>query len=446
MYMYRSPAAWLLCVIACFLQTPRGGLAYVRSVSEDRYPYMWDSETWTPVTWTRGSYLQRVLSSSAVRVTDNRVRFIPAGWAMLSIGPAADQDAWSYGGYSVACVPDIDALCRVKGPDLRVSLGIGEESRVFPVSGSGVFVHGSKSSRVDRACIHGVGRISGAVDVSRFVYDISVCDVVDGVLDVLFTRDRLQLVHINVNSTLYVLTGLLVVLIIVLVTQNLTVDILRYTCKTNTVENRVDDSIPVSVCMVLSIILTFCSCVLPGVLNRGTPGLFVPIATVFDLYYFCTIIGYMTVHCFIWLTRRTLRYMSRSSLLAGSDGGSKGHRVAQLHSVNFMVAALLLSIFSTHGTIETVLTAPLLFIFMFRTLFKCYAVENSIGNALAHDPLVQTVFESLLISIDVMVIGATHIVGTQPLAETAIHASSGFLMMFFISHTLAYEGNRSRRH
>jgi hypothetical protein len=124
---------------------------------------------------------------------------------------------------------------------------------------------------------------------------------------------------------------------------------------------------------------------------------------------------------------------------------TNGFRVGHLHSVNFMVSALFLAIFSTHGTIETVLTSPLLFVFMFRTIFKSYAVENSSSKPGSLDTYVQVVFEPLLITFDIVVVGTTHIAGTQALAETSMHANSSFLILFFIAHTLAYEGNRTRK-
>jgi len=283
--------------------------------------------------------------------------------------------------------------------------------------------------------------------------------------------------RVNVDTSLYVVTGMLVVVVIVLVTQNLAVDIMGE-------DSTEEPAISTGVCMFLSLSLTVCSCILPGVFNGVGPGLFVPISTLLDWYFFYTIIVYMSLHGFIWIcisaSRRLYHvynttdklgeyrwYMYSSTrpvavdsvvgpIAAGSTATptlicpherpfSDGSRVAQLHSVNFMVCALLLSVFSTHGTVETVLTSPLLFVFMFRTMFKSYAIENSFKVPGISDTYTQVVFEPLLIALDIVVVGAIHVVGTQALAETTMHANTSFAIMLFIAHTLAYEGNRARR-
>ncbi|KAJ1464958.1 hypothetical protein T484DRAFT_1757723, partial [Baffinella frigidus] len=453
-----------------------------------------------PVIWVRGSMLQHVLGSSAVRVTDNRIRFIPAAWTLITVG--------SYATESTSCTPHASALCRVSGSELRETLGMGIGSLVFPIDGMGVRVHGNTS----HSCKNGKGRISEASDMVEPVYDISVCDVVDGPLDILFIYNRVYVTRVNVDTSLYVATGMLVVVVIVLVTQNLAVDIMS--------EHSTEESaISTGVCMFLSLALTVCSCILPGVFNGVGPGLFVPISTLLDWYFFYTIVSYMSLHGFIWmcisgwrrlyhfynidklheykwymysstrpvavdsltrpvavdsltrpvavdsLTRPVAVDNSTTSVVVDSSTRSvsvgkisnqtpvcpqerpfsDGPRVAQLHSVNFMVCALLLSVFSTHGTIETVLTSPLLFVFMFRTIFKSYAIENSFRVVGMSDSYTQVVFEPLLIALDIVVVGAIHVVGTQALAETTMHANTGFAIMLFIAHTLAYEGNRARR-
>jgi hypothetical protein len=259
---------------------------------------------------------------------------------------------------------------------------------------------------------------------------------------------QVYVTHVNVDTTLYVVTGLFVVVLIVLITQNLAIDILWETSIDN-------PAISTGMCMFASLCLLLCSCILPGVFNGVGPGLFVPISTLLDWYFFYTIIAYMSLYFFIWvfMTGYQMLHHYNANIIIGWYGYTSTvihptadeSRVAQLHSVNFMVCALLLSIFSTHGTIETVLTTPLLFVFMFRTMFKSYAIENSFTVIGMSETYTQVVFEPLLIAFDIVVIGSIHVVGTQALAETIIHANTSFAMMFFIAHTLAYEGNRSRR-
>jgi hypothetical protein len=151
----------------------------------------------------------------------------------------------------------------------------------------------------------------------------------------------------------------------------------------------------------------------------------------------------MTVHCTRWLHRVGCRCYNR--FVYPDAHKTEDCRTGQLHSVNFMVSALLLAIFSTHGTVETVLTTPLLFVFMFRTLFKGYAIENSYDTQKKKSVEINAV-EAFLVSVDCIFVAATHIVGTESLAETYLHGITSFCILFFLAHALAYEANRNRRH
>ena len=472
-FQRKVPMCVVSMCICCsvLLALPVGGLAYVRSASEDHFPHVWDSQSKRAVVWVRGSLLQRVLGATAVRVTDNRIRFVPAGWTLLAWShpsEALTESANEKGviaftetealaeseskqdvphvalqpvvplRHDAMCKPHMHALCRVESHTLRDTMGVGEGSLIFPTADTSVVVHGNTS----HACKNGRGRTSVAAVASEsvFVYDISVCDVVEGSLDVLFIHDTVQVVHIDMNSTLYVITALLVVLMVVLVTQNLAFDVI-----TDVHGDSKEPAVSTGTCISLALSLAFSSCVLPGLITGGVPGLFVALITVLDLYYFAVLVLYISLHCLLWAcghiharlkARRDHSMMSQASF----------QRVGQLHSVNIMVCSLLLTVCSTHGTIETVLTMPLLFLFTFRTIFKCYAIENSsLSVAGSSDTYKQTVFEPLLVAFDIVVVGSTHVVGTSVLAETDIHSSSEFVIMFVIAHTLAYEGNRARR-
>jgi hypothetical protein len=397
----------VVCLLLCVLH---GSVAYVRSISEDRFPYMIDTASGKALDWGSGSLLQHVLGSSAVRVSDNRVRFIPAGWALTGARKS-----------SAACRLHPAALCIVEGGELNTeAMGVGKGSRIFPFQSTGVEVH----SKTSHSCRRGGGRVSAASPSE--VYDVSVCDTVDGSLDVFFTHDRVQLVQININNPLYVFSGIIVVLLVVFITQNLAIDIMTdEQCKT---------AISLNICMTMSLMLAFCSCVLPGMINGGAPGPFIRTGTLLDLYYLYIVIVYMGIHCFHWIVSGCWKFYQRLGVHKTQCG-----RIGHLHNVNFMVCAILLSIFSTHGTIETVLTTPLLFVLLFRTIFKMYAIEKS-----SVDCSVYSTLEAFLISLDCIIVGATHVVGTAPQAETYLHGTSSFCILFFVAHALAYEATRDR--
>ena len=170
----------LLLFLLSFLTICEDVAPYVRSAHEEHFPYVMDTASLRAVIWVRGSMLQHVLGSSAVRITDNRIRFIPAAWTLVTTG--------SYASFSAQCVPHVSALCMVTSPELRNTLGMGIGSLVFPINGLEIRVHGNTS----HSCKNGQGRTTEASDVVEPIYDISVCDVVDGPLDILFVHDRVS--------------------------------------------------------------------------------------------------------------------------------------------------------------------------------------------------------------------------------------------------------------
>ena len=179
-HMNRTNMIVSLLFLVCSLSFPRGVESYVRSAHEGHFPYVWDTMSQSNVVWTRGSLLQHLLGSAAMRMTDNQIRFIPAGWTIVDFEGGG-------GGYA-ECTPYADALCRVVGEELLHGMGVGAGSLIFPVAGVPVHVHGNTT----HVCKNGVGRISAASDVEGTRYDISVCDVVDGPIDVLVTHDRVR--------------------------------------------------------------------------------------------------------------------------------------------------------------------------------------------------------------------------------------------------------------
>jgi len=180
---YKMNGVGVLLFLLHLLTLPKEVEPYVRSAHESRFPHVWDTVSLRPVIWVRGSMLQHILGASAVRVTDNRIRFIPAAWTLITTG--------SYATASTPCTPHASALCSVSGSELRETLGMGIGSLVFPIDGMTVRVHGN----ISHSCKNGKGRISEASDVVEPVYDISVCDVVDGPLDVLLIHDRVRYVQ-----------------------------------------------------------------------------------------------------------------------------------------------------------------------------------------------------------------------------------------------------------
>ena len=180
-----------LTFLFCCSTFPCTVSSYVRSAHEGHFPYVTDTISGRSVVWSRGSLLQHVLGSAAVRMTDNRVRFIPAGWTLI---PFIRDDL-----PFAPCKPCAEALCQVQNSQLMHSVGVGAGSMIFPIARTPVIVHGNTT----HVCKNGVGRHSEASDREGTRYDISVCDVVDGPIDVLFTHDRVCPGPLGLNAIIF---------------------------------------------------------------------------------------------------------------------------------------------------------------------------------------------------------------------------------------------------
>ena len=353
--------------------------------------------------------LQRLTSNTAVRVTDNRMRFISHGFR-----PRIDLE------HTASCLPVKHALCEISGQNSQ-AVGINPGSLVFPTEGSVVVAANSQHK-----CVDGRGR---DVVANPQRYDVSACDVIDTVMDVFYTNAGVHFREMHFNTPLYTFVGMLVVILIVFISQNLAADIFTKNGETGSIRN--------SVCICLGSVLVVCSCLLPGII-RGLEqhrnykqiicvscNMFFTIVTELDEHYFYFVLTYFVIQIVL------------AAILT---------RTAQLHNVNFMLCSILLTLFSTHGSMETILTTPLVFALIFRMLFKSFTLHfTSFASTAEAHTVHNGVFEPFFIALDYLLVAATYVTGMQPLSDTMLEAYTQFCIITVIAATLAYEASASRR-
>ena len=383
--------------------------SYVLSVKENSKPFLEDASPGGKVLqWKRGIMLQRLTSTTALRVTDNRMRFILHGFR-----PRIDREN------TASCLPVSRALCQIIDSKLQ-DVSIYPGSFVFPTEGLVIV-----SADTQHKCTDGHGR-EVAANLQR--YDVSACDVVDTVMDVFYTSVGVQVRKLQFNISLYTFVGMLVVIIIVIISQNLAADIFT--------TDRETASIKKSICISLGSLLVACSCFLPGFFRMiekeehytkifcVSCNMFFAVVTELDEHYFYFVLIY-------FLIQIVLAFMVT--------------RTSQLHNVNFMLASILLTLFSTHGSMETILTTPLVFALTFRMFFKSFTLNylDCASTAEAHT-VHNGVFEPLFIALDYLLIAATYVVGMEPLSDTMLEAYTQFSIVSIIAAALAYEASVKR--
>jgi hypothetical protein len=410
----------LVLRITPLLNFPQPALAFTAQLSEATRPMLHLADNGGAVRWDRGSLIQQVVSATALRVVDNRLRFL---------GRAdSGEILTSHYDYATRCDRVADSLCLVQGDGL-LPLGIGDGSRIFPVNGP-VVVHGNMSS----GCLDGNGRTVTSSDFSR--YDVSACDSYDSVFDLLFlyntTRGEFELrvAPVQFPQTLYGVVGFIVVVCIVVITQNLAIDLMQ-------MESSKGVPVSTSTCMLLGIVLGVTSGLCPGWVRGSSNYFFHATVTQTDQLYAGILITYINIQlalafAFEWVFQ-------------------KDERRGKLHSVNFLLSVVLLALLSTHGTIETVLTPALFFVMLFRTTFKFIMLElnapspqlqsSNVMSSTQHATFPRDFYwhrtlEMLLIALDAVVIISTLNAGVLPINSTNIEALTSASMLFIVGVAL----------
>lgn len=177
---------------------------FIRSVENANIVLQWDS----------GTTIQLLSSCKLIRVTRRGIRCIPAS---MSLVKGWETMFTRMGQLSERCLPHRQALCI-----------IGNATRLFPTDV--VFVADSSVAK----CVHGQGRrlvpdrnISNSLMLQTNTTspvtrdDISLCDIVDTNLDVVYdpVHNQVFAKQLNNSATLYVSISILILLVVVLMAE-----------------------------------------------------------------------------------------------------------------------------------------------------------------------------------------------------------------------------------
>jgi hypothetical protein len=199
--------ASFVTTLSITLACTSGADGFFVSISDKAYPFINDVSSGLTLAWSYGSYAQLTRSSIALRVNERGVNFIHTG----SVRDLAGSSDWT----SHDCYDSTTSLCVLKDgsrvfPFDRVSIA-ANRSRVSPEIAE-VALEGCRSTRESRR------RISDLI----YTYDISLCDVVDSRLDVLYLslENRVLLRRNATPLWVYVLVSLVSVYLVSSIAQN----------------------------------------------------------------------------------------------------------------------------------------------------------------------------------------------------------------------------------
>jgi len=181
--------------------------AFFVSISDKSYPFINEVSSGLTLAWSYGNYAQLTRSSVALRVNERGVNFIHVG----NIRDVMGSKHWDVHD----CYDSTTSLCALK-----------DGSRVFPfdrvnIAANRLLVSPEMSDIALEGCQHtrsSKRRISDQI----YTYDISLCDVVDSRLDVLYLNmDNKVLFRRNTTSIwIYVLVSIVSVYLVSHIAQN----------------------------------------------------------------------------------------------------------------------------------------------------------------------------------------------------------------------------------
>lgn len=404
-------SAWLLLGL---LLMPPPVAAWTVQLSENALPGLRVASNNEAVTWATGALNLALAADEGVRVTDNRLRVLTT-----PVHSSAE--------FSVPCERHPDALCQVKGDDLAESLGIGDGSLIFPVNGT---VNLDPEFQF-RGCTRGTGRVL----VTSGRYDVSACDVFDSNLDVLLHDGRLSVFRVELNSTLYGWVGFVVIIAIVIITQNLAADLFHDASGTV-------HPVDAKWCVLLGAAIVALAGIAPGAeIDQANAcegwhftlcGLFYPLLSLTDQFFMFIALLYILVQVLCGVAPEAVLWMQGWWHGAAPTGNKR-----PLHSVNFLVACILISVVSTHGSVETPLTAPLTFVLLFRVIFKVLSLK--LKSNTAELEVSARVAEPLLVAADCVLIVNCTLLGVLPNATHPVEGITFCAMLFIVAAVLAHE-------
>lgn len=306
--------------------------------------------------------VQLLGSCKLIRITRRGIRCIAAsdqllaGWEkqFTSNSKPSDKAASEVVVYdpldSAKCVSQHNALCATRGG-----------RRFFPTD----MVYVSEIS-VGK-CLNGQGRLIAPEGVTETPDDVSLCDILDTNLDVVYdpVNNRIFEIQLGDSVWLYSILSFLVLVVVVLTAE--------------TVSQRSRSNI--------------CHNFVAWILLAGTSLLMLthidgrmhPFITVQDVVYTVVAVVYILCSTLYWLI--TISVSTQSNPLAteaaipneglggneiGDQGGTQGSSETQRDGINAMIATIHFATCVIYGTVDNAYVTVFFFVFLFRTLQKLH--------------------------------------------------------------------------
>jgi hypothetical protein len=335
----------------------------------------------TILRWDSGSAIQLLSSCKLVRITRRGIRCIPAGTDLVA---GWGEMFTRVGDPSDRCRPHSNALCV-----------IGNGTRFFPTDH--VFVTDSSTSK----CVNGQGRVLIPDSNTSFMPlrlnftvvhggrdDISLCDILDTNLDVIYDPGANQIFtkQLNNSALLYVSISIFILIVVVLMAEAL---------NNNTHSNLTHN-------IVIWIMLVGLSILMLVRVDDRMP----PVITVHDQVFLVFIIVYITISTIYWIVTSLtavpqhggtpLSSINATPLMQATPGAKNHTPMAEIGSVggpnktlqapittsdaqrdglNSMLASIQLATCVLYGTADNVYVSGIFFVLLFRCMQKLHSAH-----------------------------------------------------------------------
>ena len=315
-----------------------GAFPFLRDASDPQNLLKWDS----------GTLLQLLGRCLLIRVTRRGVRCIGTrdtllkGWEQKFTTTVTN-----------ACVPQSNALCEMEN-------GI----RFFPTTDS-VFVSELSVGK----CRHGQGRVLVAENFTiggKLLDDISLCDVLDNNLDVIFdpVNSKVFTKQLGSGSWLYIITSLLIFVVVVLTAETMS----------NHTHSSLFHNLTAWTLLVLISLLMFT--------NADTSH---PIVTVQDVVFMAVSMGYIGISTIYWISAVVMSADVMNHVVDDtvehldeeSDIVEETAPATQAFGLNAMIAAIHFTTCVLYGTVDNAYVTGFFFVFLFRNLQKLHDAHRN---------------------------------------------------------------------
>lgn len=380
----------LMNILVVLLLTIKPIDAYFVSISDKAYPFITDVDSGLPLAWSYGSYAQLTRSSVALRVNERGVNFIHSG----KIRDVLSSSQWDV----YDCYDSTTSLCVLK-----------DGSRVFPFDK--VWIASNRSaidSEIKSVALKGCQTTRNAnrmINDRLQLYDISLCDVVDSRLDVLYLnmQNKLLMRRNNTYLWIYVLVSIVSVYLVSNIAQNVSLILPGHNAK------KIDEYMHKSVYFWISEI----AIIFTALVTILYPCIW-DMALVTDIEF-----GYCVFGLF-YLLLHTCYYFHRVL---------KGQEKENLLSFNLITGTLLLLTQGVYNTIANPYSGVLLIMLSLRCFYKLFKYYKDEDNGYDTESILHAIFMVL----DIVLLVLTYYIGLRPTFLYRFSSDVSFVLIILFS-------------